>query len=268
MKLQIMSDLHLEMEEFLPVNAGSDVLVLAGDICLATYFTRPDASPYYEKAQSVLQFFKHCSENWKDVIYLMGNHEHYHGRFNDTEEILRTHISDAFPNVHFLENSTVNINGVHFVGGTLWTSVDDMNPLSVDVLKSRMNDYRVVDIMKDGIYRKLSPADTARTHKRTVAYIQETVQNMPNEKVVVVTHHLPSYRSVHSRYHNDPFVNHGYYSDLDYIMEENHNIEMWIHGHTHSSFDYKVGHTQVVCNPKGYGNENKEFSPNTIYEVK
>ena len=87
-------------------------------------------------------------------------------------------------------------------------------------------------------------------------------------KTVVVTHHAPSALSVPERFRGET-LNGAYYSNLEDIMLDNHQIVYWTHGHTHDSFEYEVGSTTVVCNPFGYyyKEENKNFNPNLVKEI-
>jgi Icc-related predicted phosphoesterase len=85
-----------------------------------------------------------------------------------------------------------------------------------------------------------------------MSYIKNIVQGMHNEKFVVVGHHAPSKQSTHPKYQNDQLMNGGYSSDLSEFILDHPQIKLWTHGHTHDPFDYMIGTTRVVCNPRGY----------------
>lgn len=244
MKLGLMSDVHLEFGDLPVVNdAGAEVLLLAGDICVARGFERKswDSEKYHE-------FFKQCSEKFRDVIYIMGNHEHYNGDYCTTYQILKTEL-EKYPNIHFLEKEFKIINGVMFIGATLWTDFNNQHSLSMHVSEQRMNDYRIIkNSLKD---RRLSALDTLYDHQQTLEKITD-FYNAHDLPVVMVGHHAPSHKSVKPRYEKDYEVNGAYRSNLEQFIIDKPRIKLWVHGHTHSEFDYMVGTTRVVANPRGY----------------
>ena len=101
-------------------------------------------------------------------------------------------------------------------------------------------------------YARLTPSDTVIRHKKTLAYIQAVVDGNPNKKYVVIGHHAPSKQSVKPKYAGDHEINGAYSSDLESFITQRPQIKIWTHGHTHDSFDYMVGNTRVVCQPRGY----------------
>ena len=259
MKIKVVSDLHLEFSEVDIPNNGCDTLILSGDIllaeCLHDFPADTDdtliQSSRHAQAIRFRNFLKYCSEDFPHVIYVAGNHEFYHGKFYQGIDTLREECS-AFPNVHFLENNSVTIDDIIFVGGTLWTNCNNRDSLTMWGLHQRMNDYAIIKNDRDG-YRRLSTADTVQRHDQTLDYIETVVANAsPDKKVVVVGHHAPSIKSIHPRYLNDREMNGGYYSALDDFILKYPNIALWTHGHVHNPFDYMVGNTRVVCNPRGY----------------
>lgn len=262
MQILQMSDLHLEFEDFRPTEQA-DILMLNGDICVADYMDKSEESKYYHKGQSFYNFFSYCTDRYEHVLYVPGNHEYYCGRYDKTVPTLKKTLD--FDNLHILDNDCVDINGVRFIGTTLWTSVGNMNPIYTEVLKRCMNDYRMIKYFDGTNYRKLQPYDTASMFARNVKFIDYA--SMGCDRVVVMSHHAPSHKSVHPKYHNDTAMNTGYYSDLDNFILDHDRIMLWTHGHMHDCFDYSIGHTRVVCNPKGYGHENRFFKPNNIISL-
>jgi hypothetical protein len=101
-------------------------------------------------------------------------------------------------------------------------------------------------------YRRLSPADTVERHTRTLRYIETVLKQNLDTPTVVVGHHSPSTLSVHPRYSEDRLMNGAYHSDLSELILDHPQIRLWTHGHTHEDFDYHIGPTRVVCNPRGY----------------
>ena len=252
MKLAICSDIHLEFGG-LPIKntEGADVLILAGDICVAAGWDKSASRQIFQK------FFFDCSKEFKNVIYVMGNHEHYNGDINTTYNILKDELYD-YGNISLLEDEYKVLDDVVFVGQTLWTDLNENHVHTALKLRMYMNDYRIIG---NGKFREkgiLSPEDTFSIHKASIYKMLEVVKNNENNKVVVVGHHAPSHRSVKPRYEHDYEVNGGYRSNLEWVMEQNRNIKLWIHGHTHHEFDYMVHDTRVVCNPRGYLNYERQ----------
>ena len=97
-----------------------------------------------------------------------------------------------------------------------------------------------------------SPESAVIEHDLMKQYISAVVEGKHNEKFVVVGHHAPSKLSTKPQYENDPIMNGGYSSDLSEFILDRPQIKMWTHGHTHDKFDYMIGTTRIVCNPRGY----------------
>lgn len=267
MKLQLYSDLHLEFDPtFRPVNHGSDVLVLAGDICVGNVFTKSEDSPHFKNKQNFLDFFKHCSENWNDVIYVFGNHEYYHGSYNKTPGIIKEALSE-FTNIHILDNQTIELNGFLFIGTTLWTDLNNNDPNVEMIVKFAMNDFKLIQYFDGHNYMKLQPFHTIQKHYKAKQFIIDNASL--SDKVVVVGHHAPSSQSIHPNYQNpdDYVMNFAYHSNLERLIESMPQIKLWCHGHVHDNFEYQVGETLVACNPKGYHNQNKYFKPDLVIEL-
>jgi Icc-related predicted phosphoesterase len=264
MKMQIVSDLHLEFAPIEINNAGSDILILAGDICVVEYFNASDNSPKKAYANIALAFFEATCPKFDTVIYILGNHEHYNGRFDKTMLTLKHHLGHI-PNLHIMNNEVLVLEDICFFGTTLWTDFN-RNDIGAKVsVQNSLNDYHVV---KFDQYRKLIPNDTQAYFNKAIAHIDE----LTAPKIVVVGHHAPSFRSVTPAYRNDGLINFGYYSDLERFIDDRPAIKLWVHGHVHSSHDYEIGSTRIVANPRGYvkGNrppENADFNPNKIFSI-
>ena len=267
MKIQIVSDLHLEFSDINIQNAGdTDVLILGGDIMVASKVLLPQS----EYGIRFRDFLKRVSFQFPHVVYVAGNHEFYDsGRFFDGIDQLRE-ACGVHDNVYFLERDTKIINDIIFVGGTLWTDMNKFDPLTMHAVRDMMNDYHAIRNDKNG-FVPLKPADTVERHRLTRDYIKLVAQENKGEKIVVVGHHSPSYQSIHPRYSSDHLINGAYHSDLTDIMLDNPQIKLWTHGHTHHAFDYMIGETRVVCNPRGYHSggysEDTGWDPNKIFEI-
>jgi Icc-related predicted phosphoesterase len=231
MKIAIASDLHLEFADIDFHNPGVDVLVLAGDICTLRHMDTDG-----KLGDRFRAFFKRCTDRFSHVLYVLGNHESYNSRVDKSEARAKD-----IRGVTFLQNRTVEINGFKFWGATLWTDFND-NPLSKEAARSSMNDYRV--IRTKGGEMRLTPQDTVSWHRDSIHLLGEA---MPD---VVITHHSPSYRSVPDHFKGD-VLNPAYASHLDHLVERL-SPRLWVHGHIHSSNDYRIGQTRIVSNPRGY----------------
>ena len=241
MRLALGSDLHLECG-FLDLDNtdNADVLILAGDILVAA-----DINPKHE------WFFENISKEFKNTIYISGNHEGYHGDFQKVNEQILT-LLKPYSNIHYLHrgNEIKTIDDVTFIGSTLWTSMNNRDPIVMEYVNRCMNDFRIVQNGPDRIF---NTKDAAREYEKTMERFTDLLDYFtPEDKVVMVTHHAPSYKSIHPRYQNDTMMNYGYHTPLDEFILDNPSIKLYIHGHVHSEFDYKIGDTRVVCHPRGY----------------
>jgi predicted phosphodiesterase len=297
MRIALASDVHLEFGHLdLSNTDNADVLILSGDICVASKF-----GPNYDR------FFQDASRLFKNVVYIMGNHEHYDGDFAKSESILRAAL-ERYSNVHFLEKEIVKIDDVTFIGGTLWTDMNKEDPLTMYHVQRRMNDFRIVrnsnrmvtrtvpiyelnpDYTEDGknggkyatkeggglieIGQKkkqepstFCPEDAVPEHKAMIEYIRTVIEGKFDEKFVVVGHHAPSRQSTHPRYQHDALMNGAYSSSLDEFILDHPQIKLWTHGHTHEDFDYMIGTTRVFCNPRGYINYESKADNWTLKSV-
>ena len=269
MKIALASDLHLEFEDIdLKNTEDAEVLILSGDIMLAEdlhNYTPPVASPHqpYSEmgarqlaAQRFHNFLSKVSNEFPHVVYVAGNHEFYHGRWSASLDHLRETCA-KYPNVYFLECDVKVINEVSFIGATLWTDCNKGDPLTLHALADMMNDYKIVRNDEHG-YTKLRPAHTMHRHQKTLSYLKAVLPDMKDRKVVFVGHHGPSTMSTHPRYTNDYIMNGGYRSDLSDLILDNPQIKLWTHGHMHDPFDYMIGSTRVVCNPRGYAGHDEQ----------
>lgn len=271
MKISLVSDLHLEFGyQELP---GGDVLILSGDIVEAK-----TAAKHFHQTKPVLlephmsypcsEFFKYECAKYNQVFYVLGNHEHYTGTFQETKSILENICPS---NVTILENECVEYQGVRFLGATLWTNLNNRCPMTEYTLKQGMNDYRYItwyDKELDVRY-KMTPLITAEMHNETLAYFKSELENNQDKKYVVLTHHAPTFKSIHPSFQHEYYMNGGYMSELSEFILDHPNIHTWTHGHVHNHNDYFVGSTRVISNPRGYNGYEKDtgFDPDFTFEI-
>lgn len=245
MKLAVCSDLHLEFGTIVLDNTESaDVLILAGDICIASDFTYPS-----NKVSLYHSFFDQVSRAFPKVIYILGNHEHYHGDFALSYNILKEHLA-VYTNIMVMDKESVEVGDITFVCATMWTSMNDGDPITLNVVKDIMGDFKFINNSnKDSV--KFTPEDSVVEHKKSIEYVDNVVGD-ESKGYVVVTHHTPSWQSCAPKWKGDPILNGAFHTELGDYMAYHPQIKVWIHGHTHEGFDYVIGSTRVVCNPRGY----------------
>jgi len=244
-KAHFMSDLHLEFDDL--TLAGGELLILAGDVLVADVFRteRTDKSATRLRYR-FSRFLREELGKYDRVLYVLGNHEHYNGVFEDTAALVRSQLPS---NAQLLCDETVTIGDVTVFGGTLWTSMNDEDPLTISTVAQGMNDFRIV-YRRDG--GRLRPEDVVIDHKRTLKRLADAYAASSSSKFVVVTHHAPTPLSCDARYKGSHRENGAYYSNLGDCILERPKIATWIHGHMHLPVDYRVGECRVVSNPRGY----------------
>ena len=255
MRLHVLSDLHLEFSDFPPPIVDTDVVILAGDIGLRS---------------SGVDWASRMFEN-KKVIYVAGNHEFYGADRTEVIYDLKAKCDES--GFYFLDNSSVTLLEratqlpVRFLGATLWTDFmlfgDKLQNRCLDAGRRCLNDFRLI---RDdhGIF---SVEKSIALHKKSLMWLTSELQKPFDGKTVVVSHHLPSTQSVALRFKDDP-LSACFASDLSHLFGL---MDLWVHGHTHDSFDYQINGTRVVCNPRGYVRsgyaENADFDPSLVVEV-
>ncbi len=271
MKISVASDIHLEFGDLDFENTeGAEVLILSGDICVANDldYNNIESTVTYRSTR-YHGFFERCCERFPHVIYILGNHEHYHGDVATTLDHMRSVLAHL-PNLYIMEKESRVIGDTTFVAGTLWTDMNQEDLHTLAHMRSYMNDFRIIEDSRapvhfkdqDGKFRtrvgKWTPEASVVDHKAMKGMIRETVEADPSARYVVVGHHAPSRISTKPRYQKDVVVNGGYSSSLDDFILDHPQIRLWTHGHTHDTFDYQIGSTRIVCNPRGYAGHEEQ----------
>lgn len=257
MKIKLLSDLHNEFGLFelnLDEHSKDTVLVLAGDIDV-----------WGRNKERYIKFLEDVSKGFYHVVFIAGNHEFY-----DNGDITRDcddmkGWSNGYDNIHFLENNHVEIDDVVFIGTTLWTDMNKGNIEVANVAKCGMNDFRQIYIHGE----LFSPMVWMALNAFARGYIIRVLEKFINKTCVVITHHAPSEKSLSTIYRGAGSINFAYINTLLDCVIDKFQPAFWFHGHTHVSFDYNIGETRVVCNPRGYCGyeENPKFDPTMILEL-
>jgi predicted phosphodiesterase len=248
--LYVLSDLHLERQEFTPPPVDADAVVLAGDISVGTRGVD-------------------WAQEWADgrpVLYVVGNHELYGHSLPGLIDEMRE--SAAGTSIHILENDELIVEGVRFLGCTLWSDFEfdgaERRAAAMALSERVVNDYGQIRIGSNG--RALAPADTRRLHLSSRAWLEQRLQQEHPGPTVVVTHHAPMIRSRPS----SPVLRSlagAFASDVTALMDGD-RVALWIFGHTHRAADLELRGTRVVSNPRGYPHQPvTDFDPAYVIEV-
>lgn len=269
MRCHYLSDLHLESQSFGIALPKGDVLIIAGDLCHARCLDPARTDRYsVEQRGRTLRVIDEALRKFAHVLLVAGNHEHYDGVFEDTGELLRRHL----PGVTVLDNETIEIAGVRFVGSTLWTDLGGRSEDEVTALRKGMGEYFFVKTREgeqEQALSKLRPADTHRAHVDSWDRLRDAVTAELHRPTVVVTHHAPSRLGLNPRFPNSP-LNPAYASSLDDEIATFENVPVWVHGHTHITRTYRIGKTVVRTNALGFaakGHAAPGFSVKAHFEI-
>lgn len=245
MKLDIISDIHLTcFRDFggdwvAGYQPESETLILAGDV---------GEFHWWQLSFFILETL--CAK-YKNVLFVPGNHEYYGTTFEEANERFWD-IDHKIANFHYLNGRKVTVTDflektprdVTFAGATLWFPYDPMNPVYARFL----SDFQLIRGFVPKVY------DVNREHVEFLTHCNADV---------VITHHMPSYQSVHDKYRND-HLNRFFVCNVEEIMWRS-QPKLWVHGHTHERFDYTIDKTRVVCHPLGYPRENSgPYGPLTV----
>ena len=242
--IALASDIHTEFGHSIEYAVPEcDVLVLAGDI---------------GNGVKALQYGERIAQGRaRNIVQIAGNHEHYRNELKKTYCEMRDYASTV-PNLYFLEQDWVVVDGIRFIGATCWTDfgLTGNQAYAMATASMHMNDYRLIKYQYgENRYGKLGAQVVLDRHWANKQFIFDTLAEPFCGATVVVTHHAPTHLSIHETYAGD-FLNCHYANDwFDTIAGLEHPPALWCHGHTHNEFDYWAGNTRVVCNPMGYPNE-------------
>ena len=255
MKIQYCSDLHLEFHENLRMmNAKDPAIEVAGDILVIA----GDVGYLVDNNVERLRLWKWMSESYRQVLMVAGNHEFYNN--SDITEKGESWQKIFHPNVGYYHNKVVRIDDTDFIMSTLWSRI---SPVDEMVVQSGINDYRQILYNR----HRLTARDITDEFEKNFAFIQNAVETSDAEKIVVVTHHLPTFAAIDKRYSGDP-LNVAFATELgNYIADS--RINAWVYGHAHHQTDLMIGNTHLVSNPLGYvfTGEHATFNDSAVIEI-
>lgn len=251
-KLRIISDIHLEFGKYdLPVygDEKEQILIIAGDL-----------APIKKKLAD--KFLINVCDRFKYVIMVAGNHEYYYkgSIVNDEVEVDKD-------NFYFLQNTLLMIEDLLIMGCTMWTNFNDREPIQMDVATGIMTDFETIKYDK----KYFTVTNWLAENEKSRNFLWDTLELFKHDdrKKVVITHHLPSVKSITESFYETRGIGYVYnYASDD--MEEFLNLSnLWIHGHTHDSVDYEENGCRIVSNPRGYHKyeENNNFNPELIIDI-
>ncbi|MEM2159478.1 MAG: metallophosphoesterase [Candidatus Nitrosotenuis sp.] len=249
---RLASDIHLEFKNFtvpaLPTDCET-LLILAGDIHVGAL---------------AVSFVRELASRFAAVFYVFGNHEFYHNQIVRLVDKVKDELADL-PNVVVTSDGDVAIfDGVTVIGATLWADANKNDPITKYHLLQRMNDFYVIK----NTTRTFTPDDMVKLHSEQLSFIENRLSYHQGcaQPIIVVTHHLPSSFSTPPQYRADFHMNGGYRTELNDIIDK-FKPTYWLHGHTHDSCSYEMGNTKVICNPRGYNDENPLFDAELLLEL-
>lgn len=253
MKIQLVSDMHMSAtRNILEVNDQADILIFAGDI-----FSRPQLATEY------FRILRTASDI--PIIYVLGNHEYYSNVFPKDINLYRKAV-EKIADCHILEKELFHFQGINFFGTTLWSDLSD--PVTSYVVMRGLNDYQYI---RDAKGHVLSPQTTNEEHKAATAWLAGVLTEHKDETNVVVTHHAPLWecRAREFDYQSDSqYIAAGFCSRMDTFISQ-HEIKLWLHGHTHRSGRKSKSHTTVIANCMGFAHEVEvcKYQPSLLIEV-
>lgn len=257
-KIAHCSDLHLDFPQankfshsFLNNENNADILCLLGDT------TELHSANFDDKQQYLCHdFLKTVSENYPLVFFIYGNHEFYNSEYYSAKEKFSKYIKETFDNIIILDNACYEYKNIIFLGTTLWTDMNNFDPIVCSAAKYLMNDYRKISIKDKNSVRALSIEDTLNFHLKAIDFLENNLKLYKDHKVVVLSHHAPH---INSECEPPRELWAAYCTDLSDMILGNPNIKFWLHGHTHFLCDYFIGSCNIQSNPRGYPNQLENY---------
>jgi predicted phosphohydrolase len=270
--IRIFSDIHLDfdipsnLKNFSPqtdiwspvplVSDPETILILAGDIWHAK-------KPFKFMGFS---WIKKVSEQFHSIIIVLGNHDFWSGNLQKEYQYYIDSIKEqGLSNVFLLQDNTIVMDNLKFVGGTLWTDYNKANNISMSFAESNMNDFRYI---KNGMsFARLKANHLLGAHIKTQNYIRtHAKKDYPEQNLWVITHHLPTFKSIPKTYLEVYGINENalYATNLEDLFDG--DIDVWVHGHGHEAMNYNLNKTHIISNPRGYRGESTGYSHTSLFD--
>lgn len=248
--VSVVSDLHLEFEPCeLP---GGDILLLCGDAFVAGDLL--DTNHSLDSALDRKKYRHFCATElrkyWRTLLVL-GNHENWNSYIDRTPELIRQMLADYAPNATLLNNEWVEIDGVRFIGSTLWATYGYGTGAQTRY-QFRTKDFKKIGLKdyETGRDRPLFVSDAAAMHEKAVGFIRDASDvDIP---CVVMTHYSPTYYAVDRQRFPDMHDDEAYCSNQHDLIVDRPRIKLWFHGHVHNRHRTRVGDATIAANPRGY----------------
>jgi len=271
MRCIYLSDLHLESQPFRGTLPGGDVLIVAGDLCHARCLDPARRDRYsVEQRDRARRFVDLATSRFPHVLMVAGNHEHYDGILEETVPCLRA----GLPGVTVLDDEAVEVDGVRFIGTTLWSDFEGGSQDGLDRVRRRMGEFffvkrRTATAEGTVALARFQPEHALALHRRSLAALRLQLDRAPARPTVVVSHHAPSLQGLNPR-HAGNGLDGAYASNLDDLLSTLRNVPVWVHGHTHIRRVYRIGETEVRANCRGFEGKDPSagsFKPTAFFEV-
>jgi predicted phosphodiesterase len=234
MKIQYISDIHLEFykDDFkFKLIPSAPILCLCGDIG-------------YPSNLNYINFLKWCSENYKKIFLITGNHEYYDTTSVEETDRIIEELIKPFTNITFLNNKVEKYEELTFVGCVLWSEI----PLRIKKHEIKFfNDFKKIKL-DNNIF--LTKETYNLLHQKDLQFLKDALKN--NKNIICLTHHMPSYKMIHKQYEYCEY-NFLFASFLDYLIKD--NVKVWLCGHSHVHITININNVICTLNPFGYPDE-------------
>ncbi len=253
MKIQVLTDLHREFYTNInwepKISSRADLLVFAGDI----HTSYEGIKEYFQKVRT---------QTKAPILYVLGNHEYYGHSFT-TAARMYNKVLEPIPETTILDNFVYKVEDIVILGTTLWTDFNKERDI-VAALQG-LNDFRVIRANTEN-YDPVTPVTIIKKYNQNKDWLKENLEKYSDKKIIVVTHHVPSYRLIH-RHFKGSSLNGAFVVDMEDMINQ-YQPKYWLCGHVHNFFDIQLGKTRVIVNPVGYPHENKTgYKENFLIEV-
>lgn len=239
MRIKLISDVHLEhgtdLHKLMTPSEEAEILIIAGDLTVGPSNT-------YRALKELQSYHQH-------IIYVSGNHEYYGYTLSEFNQQLRILLANE-PDIHFLNNEYVTIEGIHFIGSTLWTNFR-YNPLATLAARVMISDFKYI--------KDFTPDQSAIEYYNSLKFIKYATSTLANKKVVI-THFMPATECIAPKYANEELLNKYFCNDLAPFIDTLSDTT-WLFGHTHAPTDVMINTTRLVSNPHGYPREKTNVRP-------